>query len=130
VWHKDPTKPVTLPDDNPDVFVLYVNLTYTGRLATGGPGEWLKLVRLYVLAEKLQDNRAKNDTIDPMQAFMQEFPLGNAPADASFRSLIPPPISAESIVELCEGTPAGSQARRLAARRKREAASGLCLRAC
>jgi hypothetical protein len=113
MWRNDPTKPVTLSDDDPDVFALYVNLVYTGRLATRGTNEWLKLVRLYVLAEKLQDVHAKNDTFDAMNAFIREFSwiriFSSAPGDATNLPL----ISAESIAELYDGTPALSPARGL-----------------
>jgi hypothetical protein len=113
MWRNDPTMPVTLSEDDPDMFALYVNLVYTGRLATRGTDEWLKLVRLYVLAEKLQDVRAKNVTIDAMHAFIREFLSVKTFSSGSGGAASPPVMSAESIVELYDGTPADSHARRL-----------------
>lgn len=113
MWRSDPTKPVTLSDDDPNIFALYVNLAYTGHFATRGADEWVKLVRLYVLVEKLQDVRAQNDTIDAMHAFIREFSSEKLPLAPSIGVARSPLISPESIVELYDGTRAGSAARKL-----------------
>jgi hypothetical protein len=55
---------VTLPDDDPNTFHLYLNLVYANQLVTKGTKQWLKLCQLYVLAEKLQDITSKNRIID------------------------------------------------------------------
>jgi len=100
---------VTLSDDDPDLFALYINLAYTG-LATRGVDEWSKLIRLYGLAEKLQDIRSQNDIIDAMHAFIHD--IGDF-AKSSISSDSSPLINARSIVELYERTSAGSPVRRL-----------------
>jgi hypothetical protein len=86
-------KVVKLPDDDMDIFALYEQLVYTGRLPifdnsvdrfeysqVFGPNpydckdcgkcgeEYLTLTNVYVLAEKLQDIKAKNTTIDAIMS--------------------------------------------------------------
>ncbi|KZM25086.1 hypothetical protein ST47_g3761 [Ascochyta rabiei] len=59
---------IAMLKDNASVFNLYVNLTYSGSIATKcssakDPKEWATLVQLCVLAEKLEDPRVKNRII-------------------------------------------------------------------
>ncbi|KAF1835360.1 hypothetical protein BDW02DRAFT_568098 [Decorospora gaudefroyi] len=109
VWQQDHDEHmVTLPDDDPEIFRLYINLVYAGRLVTRGSDEWKKLCRLYVLAEKLQDLTARNAIIDGMHAFFSELVSKSA-----LLFDIEGPIPSESSKELYEGTPERSQARKL-----------------
>lgn len=99
---------VSLPDDDVEVFRLYLNLMYTNQLATKGPKELQKLCRLFVLAEKLQDQTAKNHIIDGMHAFFHQNVLTDSLGTDVERS-----SCAEAIKMLYEGTPENSQARKL-----------------
>ncbi|KAH7095302.1 hypothetical protein FB567DRAFT_543641 [Paraphoma chrysanthemicola] len=87
-WKEAEEKIVKLPDDEHDVFELYASLVYTGtvpafdeqleRVIPGYAEETIcnhpqvcgskyeSLVKLYVLAEKLQDTQAKNATVDAL----------------------------------------------------------------
>ncbi|CAO2656037.1 Nn.00g048400.m01.CDS01 [Neocucurbitaria sp. VM-36] len=62
-WLESDERLITLPEDRPDVFRLYLNLLYTRQVATKS---WRTLCQVYVLAEKLQDASAKNSVIDAM----------------------------------------------------------------
>jgi hypothetical protein len=108
LWQQDATHLVNLPEDDPDVFKIYLNLVYTGQLATQSADEWIKLCRLYVLAEKLQDLQAKNETIKGMYAYCGE------KADPIFTG-VAHRFPAAATKELYEGTPERSQARKLIA---------------
>ncbi|KAI4711420.1 hypothetical protein J4E89_003985 [Alternaria sp. Ai002NY15] len=98
----------TLPDDDPDTFRLYLNLVYTHQLVTRGTGQWLKLCRLYVLAEKLQDITSKNQIIDGMYAFFSEIAC-QPTLSVNISRMLP----AAATTELYEGTSKQSQAREL-----------------
>ena len=99
---------VALPDDDPDTFRLYLNLVYTHQLVTIGTGQWLKLCRLYVLAEKLQDITSKNQIIDGMYAFFSEIAF-QPTLSVNISRMLP----AAATTELYEGTSKQSQAREL-----------------
>jgi hypothetical protein len=55
-----------LPEDDPAIFALYLNLLYCGLIPTKDTtakttnDEYDRLIRLYVLCEKFQDREAKN----------------------------------------------------------------------
>jgi hypothetical protein len=74
-WKEAQERLVKPPDDEPMTFQQYVHLLYPGKLAvvadpiTGkndGAEEMVRLAKLYVLAEKLQDVETKNMVIDAM----------------------------------------------------------------
>ncbi|KAF1839677.1 hypothetical protein BDW02DRAFT_539081 [Decorospora gaudefroyi] len=72
-WAEKTERLIKLPEDGPETFDIYVNLVYTNTismlcLTRDLSPERVKdkfqiLVQLYILAEKLRDSRAKNDTI-------------------------------------------------------------------
>ncbi|KAI4955616.1 hypothetical protein J4E91_001477 [Alternaria rosae] len=99
---------VALPDDDPDTFRLYLNLIYTHQLVTRGTDQWLKLCRLYVLAEKLQDVTSKNHIIDGMYAFFSDIAC-QPTLSINVQRILP----AAATTELYEGTSNQSQAREL-----------------
>ncbi|KAJ4365521.1 hypothetical protein N0V83_008140 [Neocucurbitaria cava] len=99
-WLESDERLVTLPEDRPDVFRLYLNLLYTKQIATK---TWITLCQIYVLAEKLQDTSAKDSAIDAMHAALQEY----APKK--------PRLGFKSITELYSGTPEGSKVRKFVA---------------
>jgi hypothetical protein len=99
---------VTLPDDDPSTFHLYLNLVYANQLVTKGTEQWLKLCQLYVLAEKLQDITSKNRIIDGMHVFFNELVLKNL-LSVDTQHMLP----ATATAKLYQGTPCGSQARKL-----------------
>ncbi len=106
-WQQE--RRLSLPEDDPAVFSQYLNLIYTNRLTTQGRGgEWLKLTRLFVLAEKLQDQRAKNKVIDGMHAMFHQYVVKGVQ-----RPDMTPSARAETIRELYDGTPSCSPARKL-----------------
>jgi hypothetical protein len=90
-WKEAEEKLVKLPEDDPDIFALYEQVVYTGQIPlfddepertfidyTGESGsnrttctslekcqhEYEALAELYVLAEKLQDLKARNTTVE------------------------------------------------------------------
>ena len=109
-WSETGIEPITMPEDDVSIFNLYVNMTYSGGVvatktsASPDPDEWTRLTRLYVLAERLQDVWAKNRVVNAMHGYLNDVIARSMP----FRGF-------DSIVELYEGTPAGSPARKLVA---------------
>lgn len=102
-----------MPEDDPTTFRLYAVLSYTGFLTTKDlPFEWQSLVDIYVLAEKLRDAWAKDHVVEAMHSYLTE-QLPQIHAEPVGGSRISECISTASLVELYEGTPTGSQARRL-----------------
>ena len=100
---------VALPEENPDTFRRYLNLVYARQLiVTKGIMQWLKLCRLYVLAEKLQDITSKNQIIDGMCGFFNAITCRPA-VEGRIHCGLP----AEATAELYDGTTHGSGARRL-----------------
>ena len=99
---------VALPDDDPDTFRRYLNLVYAHQLVTKETMQWLKLCRLYVLAEKLQDVTSKNQVIDVMCVFFNEITCQYA-----LRQKIHRTLPAEATAELYDGTTRTSKARKL-----------------
>ncbi|KAF2868938.1 hypothetical protein BDV95DRAFT_577969 [Massariosphaeria phaeospora] len=72
-WKESEEKYVELPEDEPDIFRLYVELLYSARLTTKTLAyEVISLCKLYVLAEKLQDSLSKNLIIDALVATTRE----------------------------------------------------------
>ncbi|KAF2827178.1 hypothetical protein CC86DRAFT_266377, partial [Ophiobolus disseminans] len=112
-WHQGQQSSLAFPDDNPDIFSLYVSYLYSGSLPTRGADEWLKLVRLYVLAEKLRDTQAKNDIIDAMHGFIKEAVPRETPRQSTTEAAGRHPITAASLTELYAGTQRGGLARKL-----------------
>ncbi|KAJ4359423.1 hypothetical protein N0V95_002170 [Ascochyta clinopodiicola] len=110
-YHTAIFRRVDLLDVRPEVFAIYINLLYTNKLATKGPKEWHWLCRLYILAERLQDVKTKNLTIDGMLLCLQETVLP-IPSTAVVRDRAN--IDATSLGWLYEHTPENSAARRLA----------------
>lgn len=60
-----------MPDDEPDIFALYVHWLYCGTLPVfcdepGPPSraEYLDLVKVYILGDKIVDFRFQNAAID------------------------------------------------------------------
>ena len=99
---------VLLPSDYPNTFRRYLNLVYADQLITKDKWEWHALCRLFILAERLQDVRAKNQIIDGMQAFFHELILSN-----TLRVDAKETLPAKATTELYERTRPGSQARKL-----------------
>jgi len=99
---------IALPEDNPVTFRRYLNLVYVHQLATKGTMQWLKLCRLYVLAEKLQDVTSKNQIIDGMCVFFNEITCRPAVKHRTHYNL--PSLAT---AELYDGTTHGSKARKL-----------------
>jgi hypothetical protein len=99
---------VMLPEANPDIFRLYLHLIYRDRLATKGPDEWLKLCRLYVLAEKLHETRAKNRIIDGMHALFTEI-VTEDPVGLNVHKVLP----AAATTKLYQGTRNHNPARKI-----------------
>lgn len=99
-WLESDERLVTLPEDKPDIFRLYLNLVYTKQIATK---EWMMLCQMYVLAEVLQDVRSKNCIMDAMYTLLKEYEPKK------------PRLGPKSITVLYEGTPEGSKARELVA---------------
>jgi hypothetical protein len=71
-WKEAVDREVNLPKDEADCFAIYVHSLYTGKLAVtsdgptstlSGESEIIKLCKVYVLADKLQDIQAKNRAI-------------------------------------------------------------------
>ncbi|KAG9202235.1 hypothetical protein G6514_004673 [Epicoccum nigrum] len=61
-WKEAQERTVVLPDDEPEVFRLYLQFLYTGQVALNSVargGAYVVLSKLYVLAEKLIDETAK-----------------------------------------------------------------------
>ena len=72
-WKESEERLVKLPEDEPAIFLLYIQLLYTGQLAykldpprksDHDIEENITLGKLYVLAEKLQDDGTKERVID------------------------------------------------------------------
>jgi hypothetical protein len=112
-WREAEDREVALPDDEPEVFALYIHYLYTGTLAAKpdpippqyrGGLEYLRLTKLYVLAEKLQDiTQLKNSIIKNI--------LDISKAIREDRGHHCPGQPCISVVY--NGTPEGSPARRL-----------------
>jgi hypothetical protein len=99
---------VALPEDASQTFRLYLNLVYANQLVTKGTEQWLKLCQLYVLAEKLQDIKSKDQIIDGMHAFFNKLVL-KTPLSVDTQHMLP----AAATKKLYEGTQDRSQARKL-----------------
>jgi hypothetical protein len=120
-WKEEKIRLVSLPDENPYTFGLYLNFVYTGQIFTKRrsqaalsrldldafkqhvESEYQDLFRLYVLAEKFHDVTAKNAAI---MAAIDVTRMESGSGDWAAPSL----VTANSIYE---GTPEGSLARRL-----------------
>ena len=79
-WKEAEDKAVNLPDDDPIVFELYVQLLYTGRLPCKSESEtpadseqeYVVLSKLYVLAEKIQDIDARRVAMDSLLSLSRD----------------------------------------------------------
>lgn len=80
-WTEAKARVVKLPEDDPDVFQNYIHLLYTGLLRIGstiiprnyiGYDERVAMMKLYVLAEKLQDMETKNATVNATIGYLSE----------------------------------------------------------
>jgi hypothetical protein len=120
-WMESDTRMVKLPEDRPATFALYLNLVYTGRFVTARKSkeelatldfddfdryvqdEYYDMFDLYVLAEKLQDVKAKNAALAAV--------IDVSELRASNKAWSVPTFNLASRVY--EGTPKGNPARRL-----------------
>lgn len=115
---------VKLPDDDVEIFELYIQLLYTGKIpsitdiaATAGDpvyiisSEHCRLCNLYVLAEKLQDRTAKDTIIDAVVEAAAEDPRkARVPLAGGYLRYFP---SKYAIVDVYQGTPSSSPMRKL-----------------
>jgi hypothetical protein len=111
---------IPLPEDKPEIFLLYIIILYKGLIATRGPGEWMNLCHVYILAEKMQDVCTKNIVVEAMLCFLRASTVkemgGFGTSDKNFfTGETHFQMSAESIEELYAHTPDGSPVRRLVA---------------
>lgn len=72
-WKEAQDRTVSLPDDDPEIFALYVHWLYYGTLPVccdepGLPGnaEYLALVKAYILGDKILDYSFQNAAIEAM----------------------------------------------------------------
>ena len=81
-WTEASTRRIPLPDDEPDVFSVYLHWLYGGlihtlRQSTGlsseSDGEYELLVKAYILGEKILDVAFKNSVIDAIVEKVNEF---------------------------------------------------------
>ncbi|KAG9197267.1 hypothetical protein G6514_001906 [Epicoccum nigrum] len=102
---------VKLPEDDPEIFGIYLHHLQTNELSVvpdpvprdyTGDEEKMKLVQLYVLAEKLQDVQTKKAIIKGLITSCYQFYFGNYYL-----------YSSAEVTALYEGTTAGSVARKL-----------------
>ncbi|KAF2797234.1 hypothetical protein K505DRAFT_358595 [Melanomma pulvis-pyrius CBS 109.77] len=75
-WIESARRLITLPEDNPHTFELYLNIIYNGCLPVIDEcpkvGQFETLTTLYVLAEKLMDRETKNLVVQAMIARRNE----------------------------------------------------------
>lgn len=120
-WKEAESRLVKLPDDDPYIFAIYLNVVYTGHVNTVRmpqeevkaldehtfrvhlANEYRDLLHLYILAEKLQDIEAKNAAITAVVEVAQ--------VTSGEGTWMAPGLSVADIVY--EGTPEGSPLRRL-----------------
>lgn len=109
-WLESDERTVNLREDLPYVFEIYLSLLYTGTLATKNrlrnhetAEEYEVLARIYVLAERLQDTKAKNFISEAILELSRELITTSSRA----------PISISAVEIIYGGTPESSQARRL-----------------
>lgn len=99
-WKEAESRLVNLPEDDAITFDLYVQLLYTGQIPIQDDNEeFVKLCKLYVLCEKLQDTDAKNAILQAMLAKIRGSPSRSPGAFA--------------INTIYHGTPENSPARNL-----------------
>ncbi|KAI4927688.1 hypothetical protein J4E85_006200 [Alternaria conjuncta] len=112
-WTESKERIVRLPEDDPKTFGIYTNLVYTGLVLTDTLeepktstlicDEYDKLIKLYVLGEKLQDKAAKNSAIQSLLEVTFE-------TDAEGMGYIP---RGDTVCYLYQGTYTGSLGRQL-----------------
>lgn len=66
---------VRLPEDDPEIFGLWVHAAYTGNIARSEPQMYSQLAKMYVLAEKFLDTRTKNMIIQTVMICSREAQL-------------------------------------------------------
>jgi hypothetical protein len=111
-WKEAADREVNLYKDKADCFAIYVHLLYTGNLAVtseslismlSGESEIIKLCKVYVLADKLQDIKAKNRAIQGLYFSSKRNELGKPTGCRGF-------VATKIIYD---GTLPGSMARKL-----------------
>jgi hypothetical protein len=120
-WTEAESRTIKLPDDDPHIFGIYLNLVYTGQLVTMRKSveecskldratfyqhiskEYDDLFSIYILVEKFQDVTAKNTIIVAVIDMTRVKCEDASRAKASLRS----------INKVYEGTPDSSPLRRL-----------------
>ncbi|KAI4634342.1 hypothetical protein J4E83_001660 [Alternaria metachromatica] len=112
-WTESKERIIRLPEDDPEIFNIYINFLYTGNVVTNAieepktathiVGEMHVLGRLYVIGEKLQDKATKNSAIKSLLEVAYE-------KDANGKIYSP---SIDTITYVYRGTCAGSLGRRL-----------------
>ncbi|KAF2122121.1 hypothetical protein BDV96DRAFT_461964, partial [Lophiotrema nucula] len=123
-WEEAETRVVKLPEDDPETFRLWLNFVYTNNLATNGEdgkayeemsieeamavrgAEYIRLSKLYVLAEKLQDCAVKNAVLTAIWDLSEE----GRTCGSDGKWVIP---WTQEIGILYEGTPQNDSIRRL-----------------
>jgi hypothetical protein len=110
-WKESKDRIVNLPEEDPEIFKIYVHHLYTGSVAvipeplpaiTGRHAKWI-ICRLYVLAEKIQDVKAKNSAIEALLAECREKQLNG-------KNKYP---GSSSVSTIYSGTLPGSMARKV-----------------
>lgn len=86
-WSEGPTTLIGLPDDDPALFSIYLQLLYTDRLVTEGDDaveaggtQWITLMKAYVLADKLGDTKAANAVLDDILKQLKRCKIGTGPS--------------------------------------------------
>lgn len=109
-WKESEDRIVNLPEEDPEIFKIYVHHLYTGSVAvipeplpavTGRPVKWI-ICRLYVLAEKLQDVKAKNSAIEALLAECREkykYP-GQSSVSTIYNGTLPGSMARKVLVDL------------------------------
>lgn len=127
-WEESRSRIVKLPEDEPDIVALYLNLVYTKKLtiirgseedtgeleldefksefASKVHAEFYYMFAVYVLAEKLQDGTAKNEVMTAAFERLERKKLRNG-------TLVQALPSRSTVEMVYAGTPENSPARRL-----------------
>ena len=111
-WKEKVERVVNLPEDESAVFAIYIEFLYSGNLAVMPDGldpidaarlEQLRLCKVYVLAEKLQDMETRNRAIQGLLYSSKQVRPGN-------RTICP---GTDAVKIIYNGTLPGSMARKL-----------------
>lgn len=77
-WKEADEGLVRLPEDDPQIFKLYLNLVYFGSIPAKArdvkeiSDEDMELFKLYILSERLQDTHSQNTIIEAVHASLHE----------------------------------------------------------